>query len=119
MGIKEEEEEEVRVSCLNFHLEICFPGSPSATAINGSSLPSSPSKLASVQGSPLVQQGAGNNPGSSHPAPTPASPLAALGGGKQSFYYRDPALPNGWYIRVDRTQVGKWTRTVDRSTKQG
>merc|ERR1719193_492992 len=71
--------------------------------------------LASVQGSPLVQQGAGNNPGSSHPAPTPASPLAALGGGKQSFYYRDPALPNGWYIRVDRTQIAEHKYQVETS----
>ena len=97
----EEWEGQVRVSCRNFHLKTGFLGPPSATAINGSSLPSSPSKLPSV--SPLVQQGVGSNPA---PAATPASPLAALGGGKQSFYYRDPALPNGWYIRVDRTQVG-------------
>ena len=87
----------MRVSCWNFNLEICFLGSPSATAINGSSLPNSPSKLPSV--SPMVQQGAGTSP-------APASPLTALGSGKQSFYYRDPALPHGWYIRVDRTQVG-------------
>merc|ERR1719234_2130270 len=82
------------------------PGSPSsATAINGSSLPSSPSKLTSVPGSPLVQQAAGNNPGaSSHPAlatpATPASPLAALGSGKQSFYYRDPPSPTAGTSRL-------------------
>lgn len=88
-------------------------GSSSATAINGSSLPSSPSKLPHVPGSPLVQQGAAiSNPGSSHPA-LPASPLAALGGGKQSFYYRDPALPNGWYIRVDRTQIAEHRYQVE------
>ena len=106
-GIKGEEGQ-VRVSCAkNCHPEICFPGSPSsATAINGSSLPGSPSKLASVPGSPLVQQAAGNNPAASAATPASASPLAALGSGKQSFYYRDPALPNGWYIKVDRTQVG-------------
>jgi len=85
-------------------------GPPSATAINGSSLPSSPSKLPSV--SPLVQQGVGSNPA---PAATPASPLAALGGGKQSFYYRDPALPNGWYIKVDRTQIAEHRYQVETS----
>merc|ERR1719234_3049553 len=89
------------------------PGSPSATAINGSSLPGSPSKLSSVPGSPLVQQAAGNNPGASS-AP-PASPLAALGSGKQSFYYRDPALPNGWYIKVDRTQIAEHRYQVETS----
>merc|ERR1719234_312315 len=51
------------------------PGSPSATAINGSSLPGSPSKLASVPGSPLVQQAVGNNPGASAATPASASPL--------------------------------------------
>ena len=91
---------------LEFLSQNRFLGPPSAAAINGSSLPSSPSKLPNV--SPLVQQSGGSNAGASHPAPaaTSASPLAALGGGKQSFYYRDPALPDGWYIRVDRTQVG-------------
>jgi hypothetical protein len=84
---------------------------PSATPINGSSLPSSPSKLPSVPGSPLVQQGAS---GSSHPAPA-AAPLAVLGGGKQSFYYRDPALPSGWYIRVDRTKIGEHRYQVETS----
>jgi len=90
-------------------------GPPSAAAINGSSLPSSPSKLPNV--SPLVQQSGGSNAGASHPTPaaTSASPLAALGGGKQSFYYRDPALPNGWYIRVDRTQIAEHRYQVETS----
>jgi len=41
--------------------------------------------------------------------------LAALGGGKQSFYYRDPALPNGWYIKVDRTQIAEHRYQVETS----
>jgi hypothetical protein len=38
------------------------------------------------------------------PAAAPSSPFK-LDGAKQTFYYRDPALPANWYIRIDRTQV--------------
>ena len=86
----------------SFETNLNCPGTPTMAPANGS-LPSSPSKL---PGSPA----AGNSsplrpvpPGASAPA---SSPLAGLGAGKQSFYYKDPALPMGWYIKVDRTQVG-------------
>merc|ERR1719357_1990463 len=67
---------------------------------NGS-LPSSPSKL---PGSPTT----GNS--------SPLRPvLPGLGAGKQSFYYKDPALPMGWYIKVDRTQIAEHKYQVETS----
>ena len=34
-------------------------------------------------------------------------------GGQESFVYRDPALPAGWYIRVGKRQVGEFSYEVE------
>jgi len=86
-------------------------GTPTMAPANGS-LPSSPSKL---PGSPAAGNSSPLRPVPPGASAQTSSPLAALGAGKQSFYYKDPALPMGWYIKVDRTQIAEHKYQVETS----